>query len=111
MLTGGHSSTNFVKTCVPRLQRVVEKPKYSGYPVASKVALVVKNHLSMQETPRDMSSIPGVRKIPWRRAWQPIPVFFPGESPMAEEPGGLQSMGRQRVGLSTLKARYVWEEF
>ena len=23
---------------------------------------------------------PWVGKIPWRRAWQPIPVFFPGES-------------------------------
>ena len=22
---------------------------------------------------------PGVRKIPWRREWQPTPVFFPGE--------------------------------
>ena len=21
---------------------------------------------------------PWVRKIPWRRKWQPIPVFFPG---------------------------------
>jgi len=23
---------------------------------------------------------PLVRKIPWRRAWQPTPVFLPGES-------------------------------
>ena len=22
---------------------------------------------------------PWVRKIPWRRKWQPAPVFFPGE--------------------------------
>ena len=28
---------------------------------------------------RDAGSIPG-RKIPWRRAWQPTPVFSPGES-------------------------------
>ena len=41
---------------------------------------------------------PWVGKIPWRRAWQPIPVFLPGESPCKEEPGGLQSMGSQRVG-------------
>ena len=41
---------------------------------------------------------PWVRKIPWRRAWQPTPVFLPGESPWTEEPGGLQSMGLQRVG-------------
>ena len=24
--------------------------------------------------------IRGVEKIPWRRAWKPIPVFLPGES-------------------------------
>ena len=36
---------------------------------------------------------PWVGKIPWRRAWQPTPVFLPGESPWAEEPGGLQSIG------------------
>ena len=33
-----------------------------------------------------------------RRAWQPAPVLLSGESPWAEEPGGLQSMGLQRVG-------------
>ena len=44
----------------------------------------------------------GVRSLfqedPWRRAWQSTPVFLPGESPWAEEPGGLQSMGLHRVG-------------
>ena len=37
---------------------------------------------------------PWVGKIPWRREWQPTPVFFP----WSEEPGGLPSMGLQRVG-------------
>ena len=37
-----------------------------------------------------------VRKIPRRRAWQPISVFLSGESPWTEEPGGLQSVGSQR---------------
>ena len=41
---------------------------------------------------------PCVRKIPWRRAWQPIPVFLPGEFPRTQKPGRLQSMGSQRVG-------------
>ena len=45
----------------------------------------------------DLGSIPGLGKIPWRRAWQPTSVFLPGESPWTEEPGGLQSMGLQRV--------------
>ena len=39
-----------------------------------------------------------VGKISWRRAWQPTPLLLPGESPWTEEPGGLQSMGLQRVG-------------
>ena len=34
---------------------------------------------------------------PWRRKWQPTPVSLSGESPWTEEPGGLQSMGLQRV--------------
>ena len=28
-----------------------------------------------------------IGKIPWRREWQPTPVFLPGESPWTEEPG------------------------
>ena len=38
---------------------------------------------------------PWVRKIPWRRAWQPTPVFLPGDSPWTEEPGGYGSKGRK----------------
>ena len=38
-----------------------------------------------------------VGKIPWRRAWQPMPAFLPGEFSWIEEPGGLQSMEPQRV--------------
>ena len=40
----------------------------------------------------------GWGKIPWRRAWQPTPVFLLGESPWTEEPDGLQPTGLQRVG-------------
>ena len=28
----------------------------------------------------DPGSVPGLGRFPWRRAWQPTPVFFPGES-------------------------------
>ena len=34
----------------------------------------------------------------WRRKWQPTPVFLPGKIPWIKEPGGLQSVGSQRVG-------------
>ena len=33
---------------------------------------------------------------PWKRTWQPTPVFLPGEPPWTEEPGRLQSMGLQK---------------
>ena len=41
---------------------------------------------------------PWVEKTSWMRAWQPTPVFLPGESPWTEEPGGLQSIESQKVG-------------
>ena len=41
---------------------------------------------------------PRVRKMPWRNEWLPTPVFSPGESPWAEQPGGLLFMGLQTVG-------------
>ena len=40
---------------------------------------------------------PWVGIMPWSRAWQPTPIFLPGESPWAEESGQLQFMGSQRV--------------
>ena len=36
-----------------------------------------------------------VRKIPWRRKWQPTPVFLARKIPWTEEPGRLQSIGLQ----------------
>ena len=43
----------------------------------------------------DVGLIPEWGRFPWRRAWQPAPVFLPGEFPWREEPGGLQPMGSQ----------------
>ena len=45
---------------------------------------------------RDTGLIPRVWKIPWRRAWQPSPVFLPGESPGQRSLAGLRSMGLQK---------------
>ena len=47
--------------------------------MASQMALVVKNPPA---NARDMRHgfDPCVRKMPWRRAWQPTPVLLPGES-------------------------------
>ena len=40
---------------------------------------------------------PWVRKIPWRRKWQPSPSSFAWEIPWTEEPGGYSPRGH-RVG-------------
>ena len=48
---------------------------------ASQVALVVQNWPANAGDIRDMVSInPSVKKISWRRGWQPTPVFLLGES-------------------------------
>ena len=59
---------------------------------------MVKNPPANARDVRNMDLISGVGKIPWRRAWQPPPVFLPGESPWTEKPGRLQSTESQRVG-------------
>ena len=51
----------------------------------SLAAQMVKNLPAPQET--------WVGQIPWRRAWQPTPVFLPGESPRTEEPDRLTVHG------------------
>ena len=40
---------------------------------------------------------PQVRKIPWRRAWHPTPLFLPGESHGLRSLVGYQSIGSKRV--------------
>ena len=39
-----------------------------------------KNIKSLPANIGDMGLIPGLGKIPWRRKWQPTPVFLPGKS-------------------------------
>ena len=50
----------------------------------------------MLETYRRPGFDPWVRKIPWRRKWQPPPVFLPGKS-HGQRRLGLQSMMQQKV--------------
>ena len=43
---------------------------------------------------------PQIGKIPWRREWQPTPVFLPRESPWTEKSGRLESMGLQESDMT-----------
>ena len=38
------------------------------------------------------------RKVHWDRKWQPVPSILALKIPRTKEPGGLSSMGSQRVG-------------
>ena len=41
---------------------------------------MVKNSLASAEDVREMDSVPeSIRKIPWRRKWQPAALFLPGK--------------------------------
>ena len=46
----------------------------------ARLGLVVKNCLANAEDIKDVKFNPRVRKIPWKRKWQPTPVFLPGKS-------------------------------
>ena len=45
---------------------------------------------------------PWVRKILWRRAWQPTPVFLPGESHGQRILGGYSLWGHTESGMTKL---------
>ena len=40
---------------------------------------MVKNLLDNAGDKGDVNSIPGLGRFPWRRKWQPTPVFLPRE--------------------------------
>ena len=65
----------FFSLIFPKLLNVFDL-KSTNKP-ASLVAQMVKNPSAMRET----WFSPWVGKIPWRRKWQPTPVFLPRESP------------------------------
>ena len=43
---------------------------------------------------------PWVRKIFWRRKWQPTPVFLPGESTWTEQHGGYSPQGHKESDMT-----------
>ena len=46
-----------------------------GFPLAQRKGIRLQCRIR-----RRCGFIPWVRKTPWRRAWQPTPIFLPGES-------------------------------
>ena len=79
---------------------------------ASLLAQMVKNPPAVQEPRFD----PWVGKIPWRREWQPTPVFLPGEVHGQRSLVGFSPWGRkeldtaERLTLSYMKMVSNWWE-
>ena len=59
----------------------------------------INNLPAVQET-LERGVDPWVRKTPWRRAWQPTPVFLPGESPGQCNLGGYSSEGSKESDMT-----------
>ena len=68
-----------------------------GFPSGSVVKKKKKNLPAMQVTYRRLKFNPWVGKIPWRRTWQPTPVFLPGESHEQRSLAGYKFTGSQGV--------------
>ena len=58
---------------------------------------MVKNPPAMQE----LQVQPWVGKISWRRAWQPTPVFLPGESHGQRNLAGYSPWGRRQSDMTS----------
>ena len=60
------------------------------------MTLVVKNLPADEKDVRNTGSIP-VWEVPWRTAWQPSPVFLPGESHGWRSLAGYSPWGHKRA--------------
>ena len=73
---------------------------------------MVKNPLANSGDARDTGSIPWVREIPWRRKWQPIPIFLPGKFHRQRSLAGYSLWGCKGVGhdsvTKTTATTYEW---
>ena len=62
------------------------------------MVLEVKNpHASTGNIREGRGFDPWVRKVPWRRKWQPIPVFLPGECLGRRSLAGYSPQGHKEV--------------
>ena len=55
-----------------------------------------------KESACNVGFYPWVRRIPWRRKWQPTPIFLPGKSHGQRSLAGNSSWGRKRVGHNSV---------
>ena len=68
-----------------------------SFPYLSPGGSVVEN---LTANAGDVDSIPGVRKIPWRRKWQPTPAFLPRKSHGPRSLAGYNPWGRKESDMT-----------
>ena len=61
---------------------------------------MVKNPDANAGDIRDSSSIPGLGRFPWRRKWQPTPLFLPGKSYGQRNMVGYSPNGRKESDMT-----------
>ena len=66
--------------------------------LGSQVVLVVKNPPVNAGDAIDASLIPGSERFPWRKKWQPTPVFLPGKCHGQRSLDGYSPWALKRVG-------------
>ena len=71
------------------------------------MALVVKNLPANAGDVRDVGSIPGSGRFPWRRKWQLTPVFSPGEFHGQRRLAGYSPQGSTELDTTEVTAQ--WE--
>ena len=79
---------------------------FLGFPDGS---VVKESAYSAGDVCRRCRFNPWVRKIPWRRKWQPTPVFLPGKSHGQRNLAGYRPWGHKRVrhNLATKQQQHV----
>ena len=72
----------------------------NAYFWVSQVVLVVKNPSASAGDIRDLGLVPELGRFPWRRAWQPTLVFFPGQSHGQRNLAGYSPKGRKELDMT-----------
>ena len=79
----GNRSSHLQSVCIPSCEHLsitwifsLPKSQGRGFPGGT----VVENPSAKAGDTRDLGLMPGSGRSPWRKKWQPTPVFLPGES-------------------------------
>ena len=82
--------------CISPIGRRSKIPQAEGFPGSTSG----KEHACQCRRLKITRFNPWDRKIPWRRAWQPTPVFLPGESHGQRRLVGYSPQGRKELCMT-----------